>query len=215
VGGSDRPDTPVLMVRSTEAEAIKLFSNTYLAMRVAYFNELDTYAAMHGLDSAQIIEGVGLDPRIGSHYNNPSFGYGGYCLPKDTRQLLANYDDVPQRLIEAIVDSNSTRKDFIATRVLALEPKRVGIYRLVMKDGSDNFRASSILGVINRLRAQDIEVVVYEPALDVDEYDGLRVVADLAEFKDHVDVIVANRQTPELADVADKVYSRDIFHVDE
>jgi UDPglucose 6-dehydrogenase len=169
----------------------------------------------HGLNTRSIIDGVSLEPRIGAGYNNPSFGYGGYCLPKDTRQLLANYDDVPQRLIEAIVDSNSTRKDFIATRVLALEPRRVGIYRLVMKDGSDNFRASSILGVINRLRAQDIEVVVYEPALDADEYDGLRVVADLEEFKSHVDVIVANRQTPELADVADKVYSRDIFHVDE
>ena len=215
MGGSDRPDTPVLMVRSTEAEAIKLFSNTYLAMRVAYFNELDTFAVQHGLNTRSIIDGVSLEPRIGAGYNNPSFGYGGYCLPKDTRQLLANYDDVPQRLIEAIVDSNSTRKDFIATRVLALEPKRVGIYRLVMKDGSDNFRASSILGIINRLRAQDIEVVVYEPALDVDEYDGLRVVADLDEFKGLVDVIVANRQTPELADVADKVYSRDIFHVDE
>jgi UDPglucose 6-dehydrogenase len=215
VSGSDRPDTPVLMVRSTEAEAIKLFSNTYLAMRVAYFNELDTFAVQHGLNTRSIIDGVSLEPRIGAGYNNPSFGYGGYCLPKDTRQLLANYDDVPQRLIEAIVDSNSTRKDFIATRVLALEPKRVGIYRLVMKDGSDNFRASSILGVINRLRAQDIEVVVYEPALDADEYDGLRVVADLEEFKSDVDVIVANRQTSELADVADKVYSRDIFHVDE
>jgi UDPglucose 6-dehydrogenase len=215
VAGSDRPETPVLMVRSTEAEAIKLFSNTYLAMRVAYFNELDTFAVQHGLNTRSIIDGVSLEPRIGTGYNNPSFGYGGYCLPKDTRQLLANYDDVPQRLIEAIVDSNATRKDFIATRVLALEPKRVGIYRLVMKDGSDNFRASSILGIINRLRAQEVEVVVYEPALDVDEYDGMRVVADLEEFKGHVDVIVANRQTPELADVADKVYSRDIFHIDE
>lgn len=215
VEGAVDKTVPVLLTDSTEAEAIKLFANTYLAMRVAYFNELDTFAVQHGLNTRSIIDGVSLEPRIGTGYNNPSFGYGGYCLPKDTRQLLANYDDVPQRLIEAIVDSNSTRKDFIATRVLALEPKRVGIYRLVMKDGSDNFRASSILGVINRLRAQDVEVVVYEPALDVDEYDGLRVVADLEEFKDHVDVIVANRQTPELADVADKVYSRDIFHIDE
>ena len=215
VAGSARPATPVLMVRSTEAEAIKLFSNTYLAMRVAFFNELDTFAVQHGLNSRAIIDGVSMEPRIGHGYNNPSFGYGGYCLPKDTRQLLANYEDVPQRLIEAIVDSNATRKDFIAARVIDLDPKRVGIYRLVMKDGSDNFRASSILGIINRLRDRDIEVVVYEPALDVEEYDGLRVVADLDEFKAGVDVIVANRHTPELADVADKVYSRDIFHVDE
>ena len=169
----------------------------------------------HDLNSRAIIDGVSMEPRIGHGYNNPSFGYGGYCLPKDTRQLLANYEDVPQRLIEAIVDSNATRKDFIAARVIDLDPKRVGIYRLVMKDGSDNFRTSSILGIINRLRDRDIEVVVYEPALDVEEYDGLRVVADLDEFKAGVDVIVANRQTPELADVADKVYSRDIFHVDE
>jgi UDPglucose 6-dehydrogenase len=184
-------------------------------MRVAYFNELDTFAAQHGLDPRAIIDGVSLEPRIGPGYNNPSFGYGGYCLPKDTRQLLANYTDVPQRLIEAIVESNATRKDFVAARVLALEPRRVGIYRLVMKDGSDNFRSSSILGIIDRLRAQGVDIVVYEPALGADDFEGLPVVQDLETFKQSVDVIVANRQTPELADVADRVYSRDIFHVDE
>ena len=215
LAGTAHQDTPVQLVRSTEAEAIKLFSNTYLAMRVAYFNELDTFAAQHGLDPRAIIDGVSLEPRIGTGYNNPSFGYGGYCLPKDTRQLLANYTDVPQRLIEAIVESNDTRKDFVAARVLALEPRTVGIYRLVMKDGSDNFRSSSILGIIDRLRAHGIDIVVYEPALGADEFEGMRVVEDLAKFKETVDVIVANRQTPELSDVADRVYSRDIFHMDE
>jgi UDPglucose 6-dehydrogenase len=215
LAGSARQDSPVQLVRATEAEAIKLFSNTYLAMRVAFFNELDTFAAQHGLDPRAIIDGVSLEPRIGRGYNNPSFGYGGYCLPKDTRQLLANYTDVPQRLIEAIVESNDTRKDFVAARVLDRRPRLVGIYRLVMKDGSDNFRSSSILGIIDRLLDEGVEVVVYEPALGADKFEGLRVVEDLDEFKDSVDVIVANRQTPELADVAAKVYSRDIFHVDE
>jgi UDPglucose 6-dehydrogenase len=215
LAGSARQDSPVQLVRASEAEAIKLFANTYLAMRVAFFNELDTFAAQHGLDPRAIIDGVSLEPRIGPGYNNPSFGYGGYCLPKDTRQLLANYTDVPQRLIEAIVESNDTRKDFVAARVLALEPRRVGIFRLVMKDGSDNFRSSSILGIIDRLRAQGVDIVVYEPALGADDFEGLPVVEDLETFKQSVDVIVANRQTPELADVADRVYSRDIFHMDE
>ena len=215
LAGTALQDSPVQVVGSTEAEAIKLFSNTYLAMRVAFFNELDTFAAQHGLDPREIIDGVSLEPRIGLGYNNPSFGYGGYCLPKDTRQLLANYDDVPQRLIEAIVDSNDTRKDFVAARVMDLQPRRVGIYRLVMKDGSDNFRSSSILGIVDRLREEGVEILVYEPALEAAEFDGLRVVEDLEEFKRAVDVIVANRQTAELTDVADKVYSRDIFHVDD